>query len=291
MRSFPFLKWAGGKRWLSSYAAHLAPRSYNTYVEPFLGGGAMFGAIAPEVAVLSDVNRELINCYKVIKDEPSRLFSSLSEFQKSHSKDFYYEVRDANSKDDFDRALRFIYLNRSCFNGLYRVNREGKFNVPKGTKDNIIFPYDDFCAVSKLLKGADLRHGDFETVVDGAVRDDFLFCDPPYTVAHNNNGFVRYNEQMFSWSDQVRLRDALVRASRRGVKILLTNAAHSSIEKLYAPLGFECRGVGRQSVIGGGNKYRGEYAEFLISNYPLPIFLEDGLSDNSEDDRPGILEI
>src|SRR5699024_9439870 len=116
-----------------------------------------------------------------------------------------------------NRAARFIYLNRTCWNGLYRVNKQGKFNVPIGTKVNVRLESDNFMLTSDILKKVDLLISDFENIVDGALEDDFVFADPPYTVAHNNNGFIKYNEKLFSWSDQVRLRDAIIRARERGV--------------------------------------------------------------------------
>lgn len=288
MTYFPFLKWAGGKRWLSAYADELLPEEYNHYFEPFMGGAAMFGAIQPSAATLADVNAELVNCYQKVSDNPADMLSGLLKFQAIHSEETYYRVRAENPVDDIERAIRFLYLNRACFNGIYRVNQNGQFNVPKGTKETIVFPYDDFPAASALLKSAKIVVSDFEPVLDMAKSGDFVFCDPPYTVAHNNNGFVRYNERMFSWEDQVRLKATLIRASSRGVLILLTNAAHSSIKDLYAGSEFDCRAVSRQSVIGGGRGYRGEYGEYLISNYALPLFDESTASTPTSSVRPDI---
>lgn len=288
MTYFPFLKWAGGKRWLSAYTHELLPEEYNHYFEPFMGGAAMFGAIQPSAATLADVNAELVNCYKQVADKPTVILGGLMQLQTLHSEETYYRIRSENPIDDVERAIRFLYLNRACFNGIYRVNQSGQFNVPKGTKETILFPYDDFPAASALLKSAEIVISDFEPVIDIAKSGDFVFCDPPYTVAHNNNGFVRYNERMFSWEDQVRLKDTLIRASSRGVLILLTNAAHSSIKDLYAGTEFDCRAVSRQSVIGGGRGYRGEYGEFLISNYALPLFNESAASMRTPSVQAGI---
>lgn len=232
----------------------------------------MYGAIAPKSALLSDSNAELINCYRVVHKHPKIIAARVKSLQALHSEAFYYKTRDERPTCEIEKAVRFIYLNRSCFNGIYRVNRKGDFNVPKGTKETIDFSFDDFHAVSRILNAADIESIDFEKAIDQAAASDLIFCDPPYTVSHNNNGFVRYNETMFSWADQIRLRNAVVRAAERGAYILITNAAHRSIRDLYADTSFVCRGIGRKSVVGGGNDYRGEYAEFLISNYRLALF-------------------
>jgi len=154
-------------------------------------------------------------------------------------------------------------MNRACYNGLYRVNQKGQFNVPKGTKETIVFPYDNFKGISKALKGATISHSDFEDALDAAKRDDFAYLDPPYTVRHNNNGFVKYNEEMFSWCDQERLSKAVIRAAHRGVKILVSNADHSSVRDLYTGIG-ETVIIERYSIIGGGARYRSQTSEIAV---------------------------
>lgn len=270
--SIPFLKWAGGKRWLAAYVSELLPSHFENYIEPFLGSAAMFGAIKPTRALLSDVNEELINTYLQVCDDPAGIEAALQELQGLHSDLYYYAKRAESPTRPLERAARFIYLNRTCFNGIYRVNQRGQFNVPRGTKNSVVLPNDDFASAAQILARAKIACQDFEVTISKAQKGDLVFCDPPYTVAHNNNGFVRYNEQMFSWNDQVRLKEALVQASSRGALVLLTNAAHESIRSLYEPSGFTCIRIGRQSVIGGGNQYRGSYAEYLIANYPLRLF-------------------
>lgn len=161
------------------------------------------------------------------------------------------------------RAAQFIYLNRTCWNGLYRVNLEGKFNVPIGTKQNVILETDDFEATSRLLVGAELVCGDFEKVISRAGENDFVFVDPPYTVKHNYNGFIKYNESIFSWDDQVRLRDSVKTASNRGAKVLVTNACHESIRDIYEDIG-ELIVLDRASVIAGKSTARGRYEEMVI---------------------------
>lgn len=270
-KAAPFLKWAGGKRWLAQRYESLIPSTFKVYHEPFLGGGAMFFAIRPRRAVLSDTNAELIACYGQMKSNPAKLFSALQSYSRQHSEDFYYDMRAAGPTRSVTRAARFLYLNRACFNGIYRVNLKGVFNVPKGDKDTIIFPYDDFLDVARRLSKASLSVSDFEKIINAAKRGDFCFCDPPYTVTHNKNGFIKYNEDLFSWADQVRLKDCLVRAHQRGVLWLSTNADHSALRALYDESCCYIAPVSRFSVIGGAGAVRGRFGEILVSNYPIEL--------------------
>jgi DNA adenine methylase len=263
----PFLKWAGGKRWLATNYPHFLPKNFNRYIEPFLGGGAIFFSMQPRQAVLSDANPRLIECYLVMRDDPQGLLARLLRHQKFHGHQYYYDVRSKNYRSAVGRAAQFLYLNRTCWNGLYRVNLNGKFNVPKGTKSTVVFPNEDFSVYSQLLRRAVLRSGDFEGILDTAKAGDFVFVDPPYTVKHNNNGFAKYNENIFSWADQIRLQEALGRAGRRGAKILLCNAHHESVMDLFANLG-ELHIVRRTSLIAGESSRRDEVTEIVVTiNY------------------------
>jgi DNA adenine methylase len=157
----PFLKWAGGKRWLwPQLQSLLQGVSFTRYVEPFLGSGAIYFALEPHTALLNDANQELVACYRAIKAAPTRVVAALECYAASHSDRFYYAVRDTLPEDRFERAARFLYLNRTCWNGLYRVNLRGEFNVPRGTKNQVLMPTDDFDEVAELLQGADLWDGD-----------------------------------------------------------------------------------------------------------------------------------
>lgn len=258
----PFLKWAGGKRWLLQRHPELRPTSYERYIEPFLGGGAFFFSTSPAQAILSDLNEELINVYRAIKKDYVAVEQGLREHHFSHSAEHYYAVRASKPEGQVERAVRMLYLNRTCWNGLYRVNKKGEFNVPIGSKTNVLLS-DDFKAIAQRLKGAELVVSDFEKIVDRAADGDFVFVDPPYTVHHNNNGFLKYNQDLFSWEDQIRLRDAVVRASERGAKVLVTNAAHESLLELYAGVG-DIREIDRASVISGARKGRGRQKEILV---------------------------
>lgn len=262
----PFLKWAGGKRWLVSSNSRFFPNSYNRYIEPFLGSGAVFFYLNPRQAVLSDLNSELIETYQAIKEDWARIVGALSQHQRKHSEKYYYKVRAQCPRTIWGRAARFIYLNRTCWNGLYRVNLNGEFNVPIGTKDRVILDSDDFRAVSVALKHTHLVCSDFEAIIDKAKKGDFVFVDPPYTVKHNFNGFVKYNEKLFSWDDQIRLSEATIRAAARGAKILLTNADHPHVFNLYKKY-FSTTTVSRRSILAGKSEARVETTELIVSNY------------------------
>lgn len=262
----PFLKWAGGKRWLAASHNHLLPTSFNKYYEPFLGSAAIFFSLQPDKAVLADVNKELIDCYMALRDEWMIVEEHLKIHHSSHSLDYYYQVRAAKPRNFAKRAARFIYLNRTCWNGLYRVNLNGQFNVPKGTKNNVLLGTDNFQSVSNLLQNVELLNDDFEVSLSKAKEGDFIFVDPPYTVKHNFNGFVKYNETMFRWEDQLRLSECLIDARKRGCLILLTNANHPSIVDLYRH-DFELIPLTRPSVIAASSLRRGMYEELVIKNF------------------------
>ncbi len=259
----PFLKWAGGKRWLVQRYGKLFPKKFRCYFEPFLGSGAVFFYLTPRSAVLSDINKELIETYEAIQKDWQRVVRLLEIHQKKHSKNYYYFIRARKMNDLFERAARFIYLNRTCWNGLYRVNKKGEFNVPIGTKDRVIREEDKFDLVAKILQNAELLVEDFERVINRTQKGDLVFVDPPYTVHHSNNSFRKYNERLFSWADQERLAEALKRAIKRGVKVIGTNAYHESIIKLYSQ-DFEIMKVNRISSISAKKESRGKFGEIIF---------------------------
>jgi DNA adenine methylase len=259
----PFLKWAGGKRWLGEGYASLFDVQFTRFIEPFLGSGAIFFKLAPARAVLTDLNPLLILTYRTIRDHWKDVLELLRYHHRNHSKAHYYAVRAQRPRSSVAKAAQFIYLNRTCWNGLYRVNLQGVFNVPIGTKRNVVLPTDDFERVSNLLSCAELDSCDFEQSINRSGNGDLVFVDPPYTVKHNNNGFIKYNEGLFSWDDQVRLRDAVRDAYRRGAKVIVTNAYHDCVKDLYRGLGEHVR-LNRASVIGGGAEFRGRFDEMVI---------------------------
>lgn len=262
----PFLRWAGGKRWLVFKYSHFFPKEYNCYIEPFLGSGSVFFHLIPNNAILSDYNQDLITTYQVIKEYPNELLKVLKRHARRHSKEYYYEIRSKKLRSKIEISARFIYLNRTCFNGIYRVNQQGGFNVPFGERYNVLLDTDDFIGISNLLQNKEIICSDFEKTIQRAEEGDFLFIDPPYTVTHNNNGFVQYNEKLFSWEDQVRLAKCAIDAKNRGVLVLLTNANHQKIQELYKD-NFELVEVSRYTSISGKAKSRKSYGELLIKSY------------------------
>lgn len=265
-KSIPFLKWAGGKRWLVRTSQFKTPEIYNRYFEPFLGGGATFFALEPRIAILADINFDLIEVYEVIKNNKDEFLEVLAFHSKKHSKDYYYKVREKTHKSKIQRAAKLVYLNRTCWNGLYRVNLKGEFNVPIGTKTNVLLNSDDFNGISNLLKRTTLIAQDFEKTIDSATKGDFVYLDPPYTVQHNHNNFIKYNQNIFSWDDQERLRDTVLRAHRRGVYLLMSNADHECVRTLYLnDLNIET--MQRHSVLAAASFNRNKTTEILISNY------------------------
>ncbi len=260
----PFLKWAGGKRWLVQHPSFEFPEFEGRYIEPFLGSASVFFSLKPREAILGDANSELISAYKAIKEDHEQVLRHLKNHARQHGKKYYYQIRDeAKPTSAAGRAARFLYLNRTCWNGLYRVNLSGRFNVPKGTKSKVMLETDNFELTAKALKRAQLHCSDFEPIVEKARKGDLIYADPPYTVHHNTNGFIKYNEVLFSWEDQMRLRDCLVRARARGAIVLISNANHPSIVKLYSGVG-DLMQLDRASVISGKSSGRKITSEVLI---------------------------
>lgn len=198
-----------------------------------------------------------------MRDQPAELYRQLQYHQGQHNKDHYYAVRGAKPTDPVLSAARTLYLNRTCWNGLYRVNLKGNFNVPIGTKDTVIFDGEDFGKFSEVLKNAELFVSDFEATIDKSESGDFLFVDPPYTVRHNLNGFIKYNERIFSCADQERLRDSIRRAIGRGVAVVVTNADHASVRELYEDF-CDYEKLDRFSVLSGKSTFRGRTSEALF---------------------------
>ncbi|WP_024517132.1 Dam family site-specific DNA-(adenine-N6)-methyltransferase [Bradyrhizobium sp. Tv2a-2] len=260
----PFLKWVGGKRWMTWRHDWLFPSEYKCYFEPFLGGGAVLMHLQPRKAVIADLNVDLIEAYKAVKRDWRQIERLLAKHQRLHSHDYYYRIRATHFSERTEEAARFIYLNRACFNGIYRVNLKGEFNVPKGSKDAIVLDDDDFGSISQVLRKCQIVAQDFEETIAMAGRGDFVFVDPPYTVKHNNNGFIKYNQDLFAWADQVRLRDCIKDAVYRGAYVLLTNANHSSVRDLYRNLG-AMHQLDRASILSASSLHRRLSSELAIT--------------------------
>lgn len=257
----PLIKWPGGKRALVKHIVQFVPDIYGTYYEPFLGGGAVFFALQPRRAVLSDANPELINAYVQVRDAQEDLLRALRQL-KNTEKD-YYEIRQSAPTTPVCRASRMLYLTRLAFNGIHRVNRKGEFNVPYGHKTHL-HPVDEahLISTSAALRGVDLQVGDFEAVTRSAQKGDVLYFDPPYTVAHATNGFVKYNERIFSWADQERLAKHARELAERGCRVIVSNADHPSLRGLYAD--FSCHVVQRHSVISASGIHRRQITECIF---------------------------
>ena len=263
----PFLKWAGGKRWLVYEHIGLFPKTFSRYIEPFLGSGSVFFGIAPSRSILADTNARLIETFTQVRDNPLYVYELLRHHHSFHSDEYYYQERQNNYSDSAcKRAAQFIYLNRTCWNGLYRVNRLGKFNVPRGTKSSVLLDTDDFPALANALSQSELLAQDFSYTMARAGAGDFVYIDPPYTVRHKYNGFVKYNEKIFCWEDQVRLCDEVKGAVERGAMVAISNADHDSVRELYRSVG-SFRSVSRKSVIAADAENRGIVDELLILSW------------------------
>jgi DNA adenine methylase len=215
---------------------------------------------------LSDLNAELIATFSAVRDDWKRVSLLLRKYQRLHSEAFYYRTRNAKPRSMHTRAAKFIYLNRTCWNGLYRVNTHGHFNVPIGTRQNVVLPTDDFRHVSATLKHAALMASDFEPIVHLARSGDLVFADPPYVTTHSENGFLKYNKKLFGWDDQIRLRDALREAKARGAQVFATNANCPIIRSLYES-DFAVRTVTRPSAIASNASKRGASTELIITSW------------------------
>lgn len=294
MKSRTFVKWAGGKTQLVDSIVKLMPQSLsddgvNTYVEPFLGSGALFFEIAhrfPDVNfLLNDKNKSLINTYHVVKNKPNGLVRKLEKIC-----DYYCDL-DQNSKAFFFQEMKkqynevlkkpinyptikeaalFIFINKTCFNGLYRLNRNGSFNVPHGNVSGAIFNKTNILDASKSLKKAQLFSLDFKEFINLHIPNPektFFYIDPPYTVKHGNNGFLAYNEKIFSWEDQVSLATLSASLRSHGSKVMVSNAHHSDVINLYEEIGFHMSVVSRSSVIGGSHAKRERVSECIFTSY------------------------
>jgi DNA adenine methylase len=253
------VKWAGGKGQLVGQFRELFPASFERYYEPFVGGGAVFLALRPARATLADLNAELIDCWKAVRDDPEGLMAALDRhpYERSH----FYHVRDLDpgSLDPVERAARFIYLNKSCYNGLYRVNRQGRFNVPFGryARRPAYYERENLLAISRLLRRVKLLRAPFEEAVAGAKSGDFVYFDPPYDPLSKTANFTSYTEGSFTRDDQRRLADLARELDRRGVMFAVSNSDTPEVRRLYrgfrvhvvlAPRNINCKANGRGRV-------------------------------------------
>ncbi len=268
----PFVKWVGGKGRLLSQLRPLLPQGieFMRHVEPFLGGGALFFARQPPRALLSDVNLSLVGAYKAIADNVDRVIAELEILAASHNETFYYKVRDRYNQQrrtsPSSQAAMFIYLNKTCFNGLHRVNRKGEFNVPVGRyKNPRICDPTGLRAASQALRGADLRCAAFEELVHTCKAGDFVYFDPPYEPVSQTSNFTGYATNGFTQDDQTLLRDVFAALDKRGCKLMLSNSDVPFIRKLYKS--FNVTTVAAPRAINCDATKRGRVSEVVVRNY------------------------
>jgi DNA adenine methylase len=265
VRAAPFLKWVGGKTSLLPELLRHVPAHPRRYHEPFVGGGALFFAVAPRRAVLSDNNAELVHCYRQVRDDVYGVLDTLAPhvYEKAH----YQNIRalEPLRLKAAERAARFIYLNKTCFNGLWRVNRAGRFNVPIGRYKNPRF-HDPSALInaSQALRGVEILHASFEDTLGRAAPGDFVYLDPPYDPVSATSSFASYTADGFTWDDQKRLARACIALNRRGVRFLLSNSATERVRELYR--GFEQRLVRAPRFINSKAESRGRVDELLVFN-------------------------
>ncbi len=266
MYNSSFIRWAGGKSWLiPQVKALLEGLEFNDYFEPFMGGASIFFAIdTPKKSFLSDINPELVNMFNAVKDNPKLVIKHLKSL--SPDEETYYKVRDASPQGKYQRAARFLYLNANSFNGLYRVNRHGKYNVPYGGRKATVCA-DKLLEASDKLSSANIMCQDFFKICDKIKLGDLVFLDPPYTVSHKDNCFIAYNQNLFSIDDQERLAELMNLINNRGAYFILTNAYHEAISDIFSKCGRSIV-VERNSLIGGKKSYRGKVKEYLFTNIP-----------------------
>ncbi|ATC37634.1 Dam family site-specific DNA-(adenine-N6)-methyltransferase [Elizabethkingia anophelis] len=263
----PFLRWAGGKRWFVKYLEDINKIKINNYFEPFVGGGSVFFNLKNyENAFLSDLNSDLIETYEALRDNVIEVILALKEFR--NDKNEYYKIRSLKFENKIEKAAQFIYLNQTSFNGIYRVNRNGNFNVPFGNRNKKdIIEEENLLLVHKKLENVNIICGDFEDNLKTINKGDLVFLDPPYTVAHEKNGFIQYNQKIFSLDDQFRLSKFVKKIEEKGAFYILTNAKHQAILEIYKDLGNPVS-LKRSSTIGGLGAKRGKegFNEYIFSN-------------------------
>jgi DNA adenine methylase len=266
----PFLKWAGGKSQLLEQYKPYLPGDFKSYYEPFLGGAAVFFFLSSQriiSASLTDINAELINAYCCVRDKVEQAIDILQQHQEQHCKDYYYQVRSRNYDTDIERAARLIYLNKTCFNGLYRENSHGGFNVPIGRYKN-----PNICnaallrSVSVALKSAKIEVRHFEEVLKYASsHEDFVYFDPPYYPISSTSYFTGYSRYSFKEDDQIKLRDIFAELASRGVKVMLSNSDCTFVRELYNE--FNIHTILASRSINSAAKKRGKIAEVLVTSY------------------------
>lgn len=272
----PFVKWAGGKRQIIDELKKYVPSKYGCYYEPFIGGGALFFELAPRCAVINDSNSELMNVYRVLcdHDKYTKMCKVLNKYEAMNDENFYYEIRNQDREKsyvrmpDYKKAARTIYLNKTCFNGLYRVNKKGYFNVPYNKKDRVnTYEGENLLTIHMILNMNDIKIScvDFEESVKDAKAFDFVYFDPPYD--SETQTFNSYTEEGFGKEEQIRLSEVFRDLDKRGVMVMLSNHNTTLVNELYKDFNIHVIEA-KRSINSKGNK-RGKVEEVIITNYEV----------------------
>lgn len=273
----PFVKWVGGKKQLMEVINLYRPKTFGRYYEPFVGGGSVFMNLQYSKTTINDYNTELINVYEVVRDSVDELLSVLKIHAENNSQEYFYSLREwdrtgvLEKKSSVERAARFIYLNKTCYNGLFRVNAQGQFNVPYGRyKNPNIVNEEVLRADSKFLKKSTIKilKGDFEKSVKNAKKGDFIYLDPPYApLVEDTHSFVGYTLNGFGYDEQLRLRDLFVKLDKKGCYVMLSNSSSKIIHELYKDYVETTEIVGATRMVNSKASGRGKVDEVLIMNY------------------------
>lgn len=273
----PALKWVGGKRQLLKDIKPLIPEDFTMYYEPFFGGGAVLFEMQPQKAVINDANKELINVYRTIKDDCENLIELLKEHNEKNTSEYYYEVRGYDRDEELygsltstERAARILYLNKTCYNGLFRVNQSGQFNAPYGKyKNPNIVNEETLRALSNYLLSAKIKimSGDYKDAIKGARKHSFVYLDPPYHPISSSSSFTGYTNNGFGEIQQIELKKQCDILHKKGVKFLLSNSYCSFITDLYSE--YNIKQVSAKRAINSKADKRGEVGEVLIANYEI----------------------
>ena len=268
--TYPIVKWVGGKRQLMFELLENIPKSYNPKNEPFIGGGALFFELKPNNAYISDMNEELINLYQVVRDNVEELITDLQKHDIS--KEYFMQIRNIDrtkeyqNLSDVKKASRFIYLNRTCFNGMYRVNSKGEFNVPFGNyKNPRIIDENNLINCSNLLQKTEIKNADFSKILNYIQKGDFVYFDPPYVPLNETSSFTSYTKDGFDIDMQFKLRDICDELDSMGVKFMLSNSDTKLVNELYA--NYEIKKVFASRQINANPNGRGKITEVLVKNY------------------------
>ena len=268
--TYPIVKWVGGKRQLMFELLKNMPETYNRYFEPFIGGGALFFELQPQNGYISDMNEELINLYSVARDDVYNLIDDLNKHEIS--KEYFLKIRNLdrtekyNKLSDIQKASRFIYLNRTCFNGMYRVNSQGQFNVPFGNyKNPRIVDAENLINCSNLLKNTEICCADFSEILNKVQKGDFVYFDPPYVPLNETSSFTSYTKDGFDLDMQFKLRDVCDELDSRGVMFMLSNSDTKLVNELYS--NYVIKKVFASRAINANGNGRGKITEILVRNY------------------------